>query len=70
MENWRKISALGSKFIYTFNLFITATLRPGANNLWYVPFPVGGYTNIGTLEPEHIKMFVFKSCIKSWLEIR
>ena len=31
------------------------------NNLWDIPFPVGGYTKIGTLVPEHVKMLNYES---------
>ena len=35
---------------YKLNLRLLRTLRgPGVDNLLYVPFPVGGYTNVDTL---------------------
>ena len=66
---WRPFPAIQKMFwkriLNGFNLFITNTLGPGVNNLWYVPFSVGGYTNIDTLVPEHNKIFVLKAYTSS-----
>ena len=63
-DNGHKTLALGSKFTQTY-LFITETLGPSVDNLWDIcTFLVGGYTNIDTLVPEHVKMLVFKANIK------
>ena len=38
--------------------------------LWCVLFPLCGYTNIDTLVPEHVKMFVVKAYFRLNLQIQ
>ena len=48
-DNGHKISVLGSKFLQNLTSLLRTLHGPGVDNLRYVPFPVGGYTNIDTL---------------------